>query len=373
MKFPLLIFTVFSGVFFTRGVTSNPFLQGHLVFTLITTTSIFFHLILYPKLNKTVFFLVIIALCNTSLVLTQFYILDFSLNLINELGRVSIPILSTAAFIFVHQNIKHPRILEQMFIVVVLFLFTVDMMFRLSDMTSFNTRYSAKSGGFLFVDSNFTGFFLASLVLLLSHYKTLFRKHQYYTIIVITIMVLISTGSLAAYAMVLFGLTLRAFVRNRGAYLIIALSTVLLLIFAADMLTALFNDGSLHTKVEVITKAILSIRSSNMIELFLGHGSGNFTKFTGSRYPSHNLFGLFAEVGLTFVVLQGLIYFSLCLKLSSSICSLLVATIFVGCVSLYPLAYMSLQWVMIYVAVIAINRCEMRNYSRQTGALAGGI
>lgn len=356
MQYFVYYLVILASTFFTRGLTNNPLLQGHLIFFVISAFFVFLYLLKTQKISPKSLVIIICGFIVFLHITFQYFVLELNIKIINELGRLVIPILTLAIYMITLENTSRPKILIRFFIIITIAFFSIDFILRMSQVNDLMSRYSVKRGGFLFTDSNFTGYFASSFILLFKEYKVLFSKAARKLIILSFIIILASTGSLAAYFMLGVGLVLRACIKSKKLYVLFSALISIIVLFFADLMSVLISDGSFNTKIKIITDAILLIKNVSFVELMLGQGSGLFAQVTAGKYPSHNLLGIFVEMGMLFLMVQFVIYYKL-LKNSPVACyNLFFSSLLVSMISLYPISYIAIQWILIYsVAFLVCN------------------
>lgn len=344
LGFPILL--VASTLFFTRGISSSAFVQGHLIFTVLTSCLAAYYLIYNGYIDKKTFSLFAIFLLSVLHLVVQSLFLNIPINFLVECGRYSLPLLILTIFSYLFDLSSRKTLILKSFIILGTAVFFADMLFRLAEVGSLANRYSLKHGGFLFVDSNFSGIFIVCLYYLLTCTKFTFKSSTVIVTRWTLLVILASTGSLAAYFMFLIVSLLCKF-KFLQKYLFLLIMVQISFVAAIyTIVSDYFPDGSLITKVNIIQSAISSIQDTSWTTFFWGQGSGLFTEITQQRYPSHNLFGLFVEGGIAFGITHLLAIYIIRPKSAVS-AALVLGLGVVGLFSLYPLAYMSVFWCVI--------------------------
>ena len=346
MKLGFSILLVSSTLFFTRGISSHPFAQGHLIFTIIMVYISAFYLVKNCCIDKKTFSLSAIFLISVVHLVVQSIFMDMPINFLVECGRYSLPLLILAIFSYFFNLSSNKTLIVKSFIICGTAVFLTDMLFRLAEVGALSSRYSLKHGGFMFVDSNFSGIFVVCLYYLLTVAKFTFKSSTVIVTRLTLFAILVSTGSIAAYLMFLIVAFFRKFKFVQSYLFALIMMQVSFVAITYTIVGDYFADGSFITKVNIIGSAVLSIQDTSWTTFFWGQGLGLFTEITQQRYPSHNLFGLFVEGGIVFGITQLLVIYVIRPKSAVS-AGLVFAIGVVGLFSLYPLAYISAFWCVI--------------------------
>jgi hypothetical protein len=173
-------------------------------------------------------------------------------------------------------------------------------------------------------------------------------------------LVLFLSKSYAVYVALLSVLLLFPIFKNLSfKYIVFGLSSLLLLLISYIELvldTSTSVDGSLASKVKILVVSVEILNLSNF-SIWSGIGLGNFSKF--SNYGSHNLFGLFIELGvLGFAILVGSLFFHW--KYTEN--RPLIIFIIISGFALYPLAYMGLPLVCLFL--MPFRRDLSKNFNK---------
>ena len=341
-EFILANVIVLSMLFYARGITSTPYLQPALLFFPILTLLATYILIKANRVNAKFIYVSLVLLCVGLIFLMQFNFLTFRYGIVNELGRHLYPLLILSLSILIYYKyVRDRKLFITYFFYVATFLLAVDLFFRLMQNGTFLplvSRYDLKFGGLLFIDSNFNGVLSASL-LLLSIFKFYFISLR---VKILLFFLVCYSFSLAVYLSLIIILIL--FFRQKSV--IFRWGSVLFLPFIIFIIyDFIAEDGSFLTKVGIIQNSIVFITDFDVKYLLLGLGSGSFKDFFDGA--SHNLFGIFTEMGLFYIF----VFIASHLYLYSNVENRLVILFILigGVVSLFPISYLSLVYFLLLI------------------------
>lgn len=328
---------------YLRGLGTNPFIQLNLygvgVISLIWAfKGIINH---YSSIYRHSKMLLLTSLAIGLVLLYQYETSYLKFSIINELGRLLLPLISVAVVLgFLKGTIK--LISLQKLARIFIFLLLVDCLYRLflnGGIVPYGSRYSLKFGGLLFVDANFNGWISAIIYLFRSRLGISKRNR------LILLFLIVYSFSLAVYGGLLLIWVIRYF-RNTSFLIRLILSSIIVLLVAGFVVNT--NDGSFMTKIDIATSSLGFISGASWDLLLFGLGSGNLKDFFG--HGSHTMFGIAAEMGLVFMVFWFYILHK-SYRLREVNKYPIIFILFTGMFSLWPVAYMSLPLFLFFINV----------------------
>lgn len=262
-------------------------------------------------------------------------------SILNELGRLVLPLISVAVILsFLNGSMQLANL--RSVVRLLIFLLLLDSLFRLYLNDGFlpiANRYSLKFGGLLFVDANFNGWIAAILYLFRAHLMLSNRDR------IFLLYLILYSFSLAVYGGLAFTFIIRFVERAPENFRIFLYIFVIIL---GIILGLNINDGSFDTKVDIAINSFDIIYSASSDLLFFGLGSGNLKDYLG--HGSHTMIGIALEMGLVFVLLWFLLL-KKCFKYKEENKLPMFFIICTGLLSLWPVAYMSLPLFLFLIKV----------------------
>ena len=335
---------VCAALFYIRGISTNPVMQPIIFGTCIIVLTSFYILSMRPWIKKLHITLVVAIIILTVLLSLQYLHIGLRKGIINEAGRIVLPLIVTLSVLIFYENLttqkKHR--FYSIFIKLSVILLVIDLMYRLwlngAVLPTFS-RYEIKRGGLLFVDSNFNA--MLSFLLWLEIPKSEFRLR------LVLLLIVFWSLSIAVYVC-LFLHFLFIFARKNLLRVAFSISFFgLLLVYYNDLL---FSDGSFQTKLEIIRVAFSTEATDKSL---LGVGFGNFNTVFDIKHPSHNLFGLYAEGGVIFIFALLLIYWWL---YTNGAQASVIYMIIIGSISLFPIAYMAVYYLIVGMRIKKLRK-----------------
>jgi len=325
----------FASLFYLRGINSSTLTQPVLLgFGFILIVSIYkftivsrfkaLHLLLLQ--SAIILFLVLVY---------QHYSVGLSKGILNETGRLVFPVITGFLIIVIFDMLpdQGKKVSTAYFIGTCMLLLGADLLVRLIENGTFFpslSRYEIKRGGLIFVDSNFNGF-----IAFLFYVETAKINYRFRWVFLIFA---IWSVSIAVYLCVILH-----FVISFGKkYKFTSFASYIILIISLVLFSNLiFEDGSFQTKLEIINVASKGVFHHSLIS---GVGFGNFNTVFDIRHPSHNLFGLFAEGGILFILSLLIIFFWL---YRNGARLTIFYSLVIGAISLFPVAYLACYYILV--------------------------
>jgi hypothetical protein len=345
LKAFLSIFIAAACVFYLRGVV----FQGYLHPALFITLGLSVPLLIINRVNRSQCLLLFTSFACAIFVVFQYVNGTLKYGPINEIGRFAFPFF--AAFVCLTYAKSSSASMSVVLVAVIILLIT-DSLYRICFVNNPTAlfaadRYLIKGGGLLFMDSNFCAVIAGCVFLQLRNY--LHNKQNIYMLGFLLLLVLLVSKSLGVwFSLGLVLLFQRQIVRTSSlAYVFVAAILVLLLITSAtySLLVGDFLgeiDASLFTKFKIVLDGLGAL-DGRLDRLFFGIGLGNLVEFTS--WGSHNLFGLFVELG---VIGFAILIFPLVMAWRDSSNRTTIAFLLIGGMSLFPMTYLSIVYLLLF-------------------------
>ena len=282
----------------------------------------------------------------SALIFFQYFALN--VDVVRGLIRFALPFFTFATSILLYEVLekKDKEVFFRNLLKFMFYLLCLDLVWRLSLNLNglsggLSSRYVVKSGGLIFYDSNFNGFFAGLFYIAAKGKAPKFVSRGF-------IFLALCSASLATYG----GLIIYAIFMQSAKFLgttlnsLIFLACVFIVTFSTIHLTG--YDGSLDTKLDMVidfSEFFNSIGSSQL----LGIGFGNYQEVMVSRHSAHNLLSQFIEGGLLYMLAIVIFYFYL-FKGRPGALSVFPYIFSVGMFSFYPVIYSSLIFFFLYVS-----------------------
>lgn len=274
-------------------------------------------------------------LLSVVLIFLQYYFFDLKFGVLNEMVRIAFPWLFSVLFHFAFINSADRA--WKLFYSYSVILFISSVLRVISTIASGNIQfYDFKYDSFLFLDSNFEGFVAFCILLLSFDFKFNSNRRNSLNFILLTVCLL--SFSRAIWIALFFYASIRGFFKLSFRAKIIVQALLLLPIYYLIelYLDDITSDGSLLTKVDIITNIFGEyISQSSAFSLLIGIGSGGMIDLFDRE--SHNLFGLTVELGLIYMPIYTIVFFTLVYRVTNHLVAFSI--LFPSLISLFPIAY----------------------------------
>lgn len=337
------IFLALSTIFYIKGLTSKIFYQPVFILSIFVFIYFTFYLFKIYRINKKyIFYISLTFILFISMLFQIANGITYTNGIVNELGRIIFPFLLAISIFFI---LERNNELWNIFLNILIIMLLIDTLYRIFEtgiyFPSLTNRYLIKTHGILFIDPNFTGYIAGTIFLLLAKFKN-FRKVILKKIILL--LVVFYSMSFAVWAglfiVFLFAIIKRCFILKILSLFIIAIALLSLYNFVS-------NDGSFLTKIQILQLSYNFFTTESFVKVLIGIGHGNFASyFAETNHGAHNLIGISVEGGLLFLLVNIIFYFYLWINNENKLAIIFILS--AGLVSMYPIAYMSPIYVLLF-------------------------
>jgi len=230
----------------------------------------------------------------------------------------------------------------------IMFIFTIDLIFRLINSPSPDVNSYAFKHGLLFVDTNFIGLTLVPAV-------TIFLKVKPKGIYpLLGLVITLFTASKTTYfSLILFFSSLLKKVFRNFVYIFVILLAILFLFYTSIFLGF---DGSLDTKVEIINS--LQYLDINIEKVIFGFGKLGIEELVENSTVGHSLVGIASQYGIIYILLQLLATLLFIKKEFRD--NFIFFWIFIGMISVYPLSTIGLSIILFNCALEECKKIDSK-------------
>ncbi len=269
------------------------------------------------------------------LIFLQDYLFDLKFGVLNEIVRIAFPWLFSILFHFAF--ISSADRAWNLFFSYSVILFISSVLRVVGTIAAGNFQfYDFKYDSFLFLDSNFEGFIAFCILLLSFAFKFNSNRRNLLNFILLTVCLL--SFSRAIWIALFFYASIRGFIKlSVRSKIIVQVLLLLPSFYLIELyLDDITSDGSFLTKVDIITNIFGDyISQKSTLSLLIGIGSGGMIDLFDRE--SHNLFGLTVELGLVYVPIYTIVFFTLVYRVTNFLVAFSI--LLPSLISLFPIAY----------------------------------
>lgn len=297
-------------------------------------------------------------------IFSQYYFYDLKYGLLNELFRYvpSILFLVFSGSILYNKNYLDIVFLVKKFINFHIFLYVLEMFFRISKSGFSGNFYFLKYHSLLYPDSNFVALNIVVLLIFIDRVCYLGVKFQkkfifiYKFILLFLLFFSFSRTAYLAYVIYICIALIKNYKNNSFYILVIPITLIVALFSIQNLKENIENDGSFQTKIYIFENSFNYLLSNFNIFL-MGIGSGNSIDLIGRE--SHNFYGLMLEMGMFWALNYIFLLLYLCYLGGRNVIFVLLPVVISAFSSLLPITYMSF----FYVATMLLIFLRKKRYN----------
>lgn len=329
----------FSGFFLSSYKILSPVFACFLLY-------MFFFLCILKVDKKTSFLALFIVFMYVPIIVYQNIFLGLKYGVVNELVRHIFPFVF---YLFVSSYLlsKSTHMLLRLaknFISFNTLLLVMETIFRVNAAGGSGNFYAFKYHSFLYADSNFVALHALSILFLAFALKgfthTKINKLNMFLLSLVVLLCFSRTAWLVLFVLFYVNFIVK---KNKilNAFVLIFGLLFFFILFSGRFFEEALEDGSFKTKMFIFDNFI-DFLSADYQTVLLGYGSGNLIDVIGRE--SHNIWGLTMEMGIIWLFSLIVAYAYIYKCFGKKPFFLLFPVLLSGSISLYPIAYMSLQF-----------------------------